>query len=282
MTSSASNSKGFDDETKSNYWNSDSPSLHFTPKNVYSTKNNFMCGICVLPWLKILYTFGRFVEFQYYPRVLFVGILSIVNSALAFVETVLYSNAISRVELPDDPVFILGHPRTGTTLIHNLLDSDPDNFFGCTTFCAGFPSSFLWFEKWGKVLFASVIEKTRPMDSMPLHFDLPQEDEVATNVLSGGCSYYMPLCFMQQELQFRRYFDFSKADGATDGDEAEWTNSFLYLMKKLCLRSQLRNTDDVARKRLLIKSPVHTARVPLLRKLFPKARFIYVHRFVFV
>ena len=28
----------------------------------------------------------------------------------------------------------------------------------------------------------------------------------------------------------------------------------------------------------MIKSPVHTARVPLLRKLFPKAKFIYIHR----
>lgn len=53
------------------------------------------------------------------------------------------------------------------------------------------------------------MEKTRPMDSMPLHFDLPQEDELATNMLSGGCSYYMPLWFMKQEPYFRRYLDFS-------------------------------------------------------------------------
>jgi hypothetical protein len=31
-------------------------------------------------------------------------------------------------------------------------------------------------------------------------------------------------------------------------------------------------------KPLLIKSPVHTARVRLLLKLFPKAKFIYIHR----
>lgn len=33
-----------------------------------------------------------------------------------------------------------------------------------------------------------------------------------------------------------------------------------------------------ARKPLLIKSPVHTARIDLLVQLFPKARFIYLHR----
>ncbi len=31
-------------------------------------------------------------------------------------------------------------------------------------------------------------------------------------------------------------------------------------------------------KRLVIKSPVHTARVALLLKLFPDAQFIYIHR----
>lgn len=31
-------------------------------------------------------------------------------------------------------------------------------------------------------------------------------------------------------------------------------------------------------KPLLIKSPVHTARVKLLLQMFPKAKFIYVHR----
>jgi hypothetical protein len=31
-------------------------------------------------------------------------------------------------------------------------------------------------------------------------------------------------------------------------------------------------------KPLLIKSPVHTARIPLLLRLFPKAKFIYMHR----
>ena len=78
------------------------------------------------------------------------------------------------MQLPEDPVFVIGHPRTGTTLLHNLLASDDKSFYFCTTFCAGFPSCFLWFEEYGKYLFAGIIEKKRPMDMMPLHFDLPQ------------------------------------------------------------------------------------------------------------
>ena len=40
------------------------------------------------------------------------------------------------------PVFILGHPRTGTTHLHNLLCKD-DRFAYATTFSVGFPSGFL-------------------------------------------------------------------------------------------------------------------------------------------
>lgn len=213
---SNANVLGFDDKASQAFRNkvssdcgSKNNTLSFTCKNVYSTKNNPLCGITFFKWLQMLFKYGKWIEMKYYIRALFVTILSIFNTFLGWVEDWKYSARIAAVELPDDPVFVIGHPRTGTTLMHNLLGSDHDNFFCCTTFCAGFPSAFLWFEKYGKQVFASAMDKTRPMDSMPLHFDLPQEDEIATNMLSAGCSYYMPLWFMKQEPFFRRYLDFS-------------------------------------------------------------------------
>ena len=137
---------GFDDQTPNL---AEKETLHFTAKNVYSTKNNPMCGICLHRWIQILYNHGKHVEIQYIPRVVFITLLSFVNSLLSLVEGCLYGEAIKRQVLPDNPVFVIGHPRTGTTLIHNLLASDQSSFFYCTTYCAGFPSSFLWSESWG-------------------------------------------------------------------------------------------------------------------------------------
>ena len=128
--------------------------VHFTRKHIFSLKNNPMCGVCLWPWLTILFSHLRWVEFQYYPRMLFVSLLSVFNSFLASIEHFLYNTAIRRTSLPDDPIFIIGHPRTGTTLLHNLLASDEQHFFYATTFCVGFPSSFLWFETLGKWLLA--------------------------------------------------------------------------------------------------------------------------------
>lgn len=283
MAGHRNNARGFDDQTKSvSRFAGHNGIMLFHQKHVFSTKNNPICGVTLYQWLHILLPRVQYVQWLYLPRVLFITLLSLVNSLLSIVESIVYPDyVIDQVQLPEDPVFIIGHPRTGTTLIHNLLASDSDSFYYCTTFCAGFPSCFLWFESIGKKLFSGIIEKTRPMDSMPLHFDLPQEDECAVNLLSHGRSYYMPLWFMSQETKFRKYLDFSREDGASVDDEDKWSKAFVYLMKKLTLRHQRDSRGHRtcnSRARLLIKSPIHTARVPLLRRIFPKARFVYVHR----
>lgn len=200
-----SNATGFDDRAAAVplQLEADGTTVHFTPKHTWSLKNNPLCGILLLPYLRLLLPRWRDVDMVYYPRVLFLAVLATVNTLLAAVEHLLYGDAVHAQPLPADPIFIVGHPRTGTTLLHNLLAADDAHFFAATTFCVGFPSCFLWFEGLGKVrplplfvllplptffvccfvclcvracqdLLAGVIDRTRPMDSMPLHFDLPQ------------------------------------------------------------------------------------------------------------
>ena len=247
----------------------------FGPKHCWSTKNNPMCGICLGAWLRLLLRRGREVQWaSYWPRLLFVTVMAALNSALALVERALHGRRI-RDALAEDwmaehrPVFVLGHPRTGTTLLHGLLALDERQFRYCNTFCAGFPSCFLWFEAVGKALLRGVIDETRPMDNMRLDFELPQEDELATNVLSGGVSPYMPLWFMRSFRDFEPLFSFEEAAPA---DTAAWTSAFRLLLTKLRLRR------GGGGGRLLLKSPVHTARARLLLRLFPRAQFVYVHR----
>ena len=170
-----------------------------------------------------------------WPRLVIVTLLAAFNSFLGLIETLLFRSAIEDTEIDDAPVFILGHPRTGTTMLHGLMSLD-ENFSYCNTFCAGFPSCFLWFEAIGRVLFKPVLGRTRPMDNVKLGFDLPQEDELATCLLSGGISPYMVLYFMSNWREFQDYFAFER-----DTDEKmRWREAFLYLMKKLTLRAKRR------------------------------------------
>ena len=61
----------------------------------------------------------------------------------------LYSSRVQRQPLHPEPVFVLGHPRTGTTHLHNLLALDP-TFAFCTTFNAGVGNSLI-----GSILYYS-------------------------------------------------------------------------------------------------------------------------------
>ena len=266
--------------------NHDLSCYKFTPKHQLSSKNNPLCGIRLLQWISILIQRHQDIEWTtYWPRLIVITMLACVNSLLAFPEWLLYKAKVDSAVIHPRPIFIIGHPRTGTTLLHSLLALDTDQFAICNTFCSGFPSCFLWFERFGKVLFSGVMDDHRPMDNVKLHFDLPQEDEIATNALSGGVSPYMPLFFMRQEPLFRPFFAFR--DDA-EGDEfmpapllaherRRWTDAFLLLLRRLTVRASERN-PTAHPPRLLLKSPVHTARIPLLLSLFPDAEFVYIHR----
>lgn len=176
-------------------------------------------------------------------------------------------------------MFVLGHPRTGTTHLHYLLSKDSERFCFASTFHCGFPSAFLTFESLLKPLLRGVIDKTRPMDNVALDFDLPQEDELATNVLTAGTSPYMPLAFMRQEPEFRKFFTF---ENAAPSERQRWIDQFTSFLRKVTVRggkAPARGKGNAQQyKQLLLKSPVHTARIPLLLSLFPDAKFIYIHR----
>ena len=240
-------------------------------------KNNALSGITFPRLVRLLWTRRTSVDWKRYAfRISCLVSISIFNSILSFIEVVylriLLNKQYDFQEL-DDPVFVLGHPRTGTTLLHSLLALDSDQFYICNTFCSGFPHCFLWFENIGKKLFASVISTTRPMDNMRLHFDLPQEDELATCLLTGGFySPYMSLYFPRDEKDFRPYQTFRDVNK----DEVNvWTKAFQHLCRKLSIRDQLQMGK---RRRLLLKSPCHTGRVRHLLQLHPNALFVHVHR----
>lgn len=114
----------------------------------------------------------------------------------------------------------------------------------------------------------------------------PQEEELGTTLLSRGSTYYLALYFMRSEARLRHLLAFDFADAAPGVSEAEvdaarhaWAEAFLHLCRKLTLRAVRKGVGgNNGAPRLLLKSPIHTARIPLIRSLFPNARFIYVHR----
>ena len=50
---------------------------------------------------------------RYFPRLAFLSLMSVVNTVGSVADWLLYGRAIAAQPLNPDPVFILGHPRTG-------------------------------------------------------------------------------------------------------------------------------------------------------------------------
>jgi hypothetical protein len=139
----------------------------------------------------------------------------------------------------------------------------------------------------GKKLFKTMLTETRPMDNMKLSFDLPQEDELGTCLLTGGmCSPYMSLYFMRDEQEYRPYQTMRKEYVPAEHVSC-WTRAFQYLCMKLQVRNVLEKLKERPAKssaslpypgRLLLKSPCHTGRIRHLLQLYPSAQFVYIHR----
>ena len=143
-------------------------------------KNNPISGITLPRYLKLLFFKRKSIDWwRYKHRILALLFMAIFNSYLELLESIyiFYLSQINwttkkliKTAKQDDkaPVFVLGHPRTGTTLLHSLLALDEERFTFCDTFMAGFPHCFLFFERFGKFLFSGILSETRPMDNMKL------------------------------------------------------------------------------------------------------------------
>jgi len=105
------------------------------------------------------------------------------------------------------------------------------------------------------------------MDDLPLSFSTPSEDEIAVNVLTGGVSPYAALSFPSKFHFFLKYTTF---DCCSKSDLDTWVTNFLWFLKKV--------SYSCGGKPLVIKSPVHMGRLKIFRELFPRARYIFIHR----
>lgn len=187
-----------------------------------------------------------------------------VNSVLALVERVVYGPRVRRTPVPRDPLFIIGHWRTGTTLLHELLILDPRHTYPNNYHCMA-PNHFLLTERWFTRLFRFLMPKHRPMDNMAMGWEKPQEEEFALCNL-GLPSPYLTIAFPNHPPHDGAYFRVEEVPA--DAREA-WKQAFLRFAQHLTFREP---------KRLVLKSPPNTARVKILLEMFPEARFIHIVR----
>ncbi len=207
---------------------------------------------------------GRKVERRYVHVLLITLLIILVSVPFRWYDQLRYYLKIRRYQFKEPPVFILGHWRSGTTFLHNVLCRDPKAGY-MTTYLGLFPQGMA--SKWiFKTFMGAVMPKKRPSDNVKLSPDFPQEDEFALGNLYHYCYYHFFHFPHDYADYYQRYVEFKGKPQVRQ----RWKKVYDYLIRKALI-----NTGG---QRAIFKNPVNTGRIPELLELYPKARFIFIYR----
>ena len=215
-------------------------------------------------WFDLLREGGFAVDPSRLPLLVGVSAAGPFNSLMSGVQSIVSRGDLAGAELHGPPVFIIGHWRSGTTLLHELLVRDV-RFGSPSTYQCFAPHHFLlteWaFRRFGKWL----LPGRRPMDNMAAGWERPQEDEFALMNL-GMPSPYRRIAFPRRGGVDLDYLDF---EGVSTEERQKWFET---------LQRFLLSVSVATGRPLIVKSPTHTGRVGWLAKQFPDAKFIHISR----
>lgn len=224
-----------------------------------------LVGVTLGDWLRLVGRHGFDISPRYWPRAWFTSMMAAGNSMLAGREARRHRAALDEIEV-EAPVFVIGHHRSGTTHLWNLLSTNPA-FAYPTILQAVFPHTFLTAESAMQGLAARFTPKQRPQDNVRMAPESPLEEERAICTMTF-LSMQMARHFPRREERYRPYLTMREANPT---ERARWQDALDVFGKKLLLRHG-------ADKTLLFKAPDHTGKIDLILERYPDARFVHIHR----
>ncbi len=223
----------------------------------------FWHGMLLGSWIALVRRNGVRISFTRWPLAFTITCAAVLNSLLRPLQEYLFRRHLERIQIKDAPIFIVGHWRSGTTLLHELLVLDARYTFPTTYECLA-PNHALM-SAWLVTKFKFLLPRRRPMDNMATGWDRPQEDEFALCNM-GLPSPYLTMAFPNEPPQYPEYLTL---EGLSDGELGRWKAGLEWFLKRVTLRDP---------KRIILKSPPHTGRIKTLVELFPDARFVHIVR----
>lgn len=175
-------------------------------------------------------------------------------------------NRLDAVAMEQDPIFIIGHWRSGTTYVHNIFTQD-ERFGYCTTYQTVFPHMMLRGYRPMRALTRLFMPSSRATDGMELGVDVPQEEEVALSNMTPVAHYHF-LSSPQRMAHWREHA--LLLDDITSEEREAWREA----MRRLVATSLYVQRRSI----FLSKNPPHTARIRDILAIWPAAKFIYLVR----
>jgi hypothetical protein len=215
-------------------------------------------------WLALIFRHRLRIHPIRWAMAFLITLITPFNSIMGAVQSLIYGRRIRETQLTAPPVFIIGHWRSGTTYLHELMSLD-DRFGSPTTYECFAPMHCLLTEWFMTTFMFWLVPKQRPMDNMAASWTAPQEDEFALLTLNAPTPYFR-MAFPNDPPP---YMELLNMQGVAPADQSRFEQVLLYFARLITFRYG---------KRLLFKSPPHTGRLETLTRLFPGAKFIHITR----
>ncbi|MCK9613595.1 MAG: sulfotransferase [Bacteroidales bacterium] len=229
-------------------------------------KNSYLlAGIETNSLLKLVKAYNISYKPKYIFRFLFLLQNALWASFFKKLEQNRYARQLEMAEKPENPVFIIGHWRTGSTFLHQLMSLD-ENIVTTSLFQTLHPDGFKCAYPYFRPLMKMFLGSTRPFDKMKINMDVPQEDEFALLRLTAF-SPMLGMVFPEKETFFLKKIYGFLPDGEKNLEN--WKKQLLRFYTKVVWNKP---------GRLLIKNPYHSFRIQHLKEMFPAARFIHIYR----
>ncbi|MBO4441210.1 sulfotransferase [bacterium] len=222
-------------------------------------------GLTTFPaFIKYIIKNRKDIKAKYYPQVLLSGVTSLVTSPFCLLESLIYEKKETQSAVKA-PLFVLGHWRCGTTLLHQILSRDPQ--FGFIKPLVSLTLHFYHLLGWAfKPTITAHLHEGRPMDNIKYSMDLPLEEYLSFSTFETSGVYplnYFPQAFIEYNMN-------AYVDQFPEAKRRQWIKSYDRLLRKVTYFND--------GKSLVLKSPDNTARVRLLKELYPDAKFVNIYR----
>ncbi len=215
-------------------------------------------------WARLLREHG-FPAAEFRARLIRSLVLSSLFGPFRLLERPLYMVRVPPLSQP--PIFILGHWRSGSTHLHNLMSCDPALSW-VNRIQAFVPSAFMTSPWWLRPLrLMGGPNRHRTQDHVKISADTPAEEEHAIAAQSHRSFSHWYAFPQDAPYLWHRY---ATLDALSLRELRRWERLYAEILRKAAWAS--------GGKRLVLKSPMNTVRIPHLLRLFPEARFIHIVR----
>lgn len=205
------------------------------------------------------------VAYRFIPKLALTLLIILISTPFQIYEYFYYRNRVRKYKFKTPPIFIIGHWRSGTTHLHNLLCRDPEYGFS-STYQAVFPNNLK--SKWLFKTFMNLnMPEKRPSDNVQLSANFPQEEEYALSNMTHSSFYHFFYFPSINDWLYEKYVRFS-------GISANKKNKFKKKYHELLVKAALNLKKD----QLVMKNPVNTGRIKQLLEMYPEAKFIHIYR----